>query len=62
MTPKTTATPTIALGARAAGYCGEWHPNGKAFCTKRPDHMGTHVSHYRGKKAITDVEGFVWTS
>lgn len=62
MTPKTPATPTTALGARAAGYCGEWHPGQRGFCTRPPHADRRHVDHYRGKKAITDVEGFVWTS
>lgn len=47
---------------RAAGYCGEWHPTGRAFCTRPPHTDRRHVDHYNGKKSVTDAEGTVWTS
>ncbi|MEU3843776.1 hypothetical protein AB0E88_27525 [Streptomyces sp. NPDC028635] len=46
---------------RAAGYCGELDPGGRMSCTRRPNHDGDHVNHYRGRNRPTDTEGYRWS-
>ncbi|MFF8910149.1 hypothetical protein [Streptomyces olivaceoviridis] len=49
-------------GYRAAGYCGLLHPDGKARCTRPPDHPGRrHMDYYTGRKSLVDVIGTEWS-
>jgi hypothetical protein len=48
-------------GWRAAGYCGLEHPEGKAWCSKPPNHAGRrHVDYYNGRKSLGDATGTEW--
>lgn len=48
-------------GARAAGYCGLTHPDGRASCTRPPHEDDRHVDFYNGRKTVTDASGTEWT-
>ncbi|MEV8042477.1 hypothetical protein AB0P02_01350 [Streptomyces griseoluteus] len=44
---------------RAAGYCGDWDPTGRLYCTRSPEHEGAHANRYE-KTHPLDAVGTEW--